>query len=172
MLTVPSSSMLISQPDSSTRRLMFLPPGPMRAPIFSGLILTWTMRGRVFAQFGARRGDGLGHFGQDVQAGDARFFQGFGHEVVREAAQLEVQLEAGDAVAGAGDFAIHVAEGVFPADDVGEEFVGGDFVLVVVFGADADADAGDGTGHGDAGIHQGEGARRRRWPWNWSRWIP
>ena len=37
--------MLISQPDSSTRRLMFLPPGPIRAPIFSGLILTWTMRG-------------------------------------------------------------------------------------------------------------------------------
>src|SRR5579859_2233281 len=38
MFTVPSSSMLISQPDSSTRRLMFLPPGPINAPIFSGLI--------------------------------------------------------------------------------------------------------------------------------------
>ena len=45
MLTVPSSSMLISQPDSSTRRLMFLPPGPMSAPIFSGLILSVSMRG-------------------------------------------------------------------------------------------------------------------------------
>src|SRR5882724_1697754 len=45
MLTVPSSSMLISQPDSSTRRLMFFPPGPMSAPIFSGLIFTTSMRG-------------------------------------------------------------------------------------------------------------------------------
>jgi hypothetical protein len=36
MLTVPSSSMSISQPDSSTSFLMFLPPGPMSAPIFSG----------------------------------------------------------------------------------------------------------------------------------------
>ena len=52
MLTVPSSSMLISQPDSSTRRLMFLPPGPIRAPIFSGLILTWTMRGAYLLSSG------------------------------------------------------------------------------------------------------------------------
>ena len=123
MLTVPSSSMLISQPDSSTRRLMFLPPGPMRAPIFSGLILTLDDARGVFAQFRARSGDGLGHFGQDVEAGDAGFFQGFGHDVVGNAAEFEVQLEAGDAVCGAGDFAIHVAEAVFPADDVGEEFV-------------------------------------------------
>ena len=37
--------MLISQPDSSTSFLMFLPPGPMSAPIFSGLIFIVSMRG-------------------------------------------------------------------------------------------------------------------------------
>ena len=52
---------------------MFLPPGPMSAPIFSGLILTDLDARRVFAQFLARRGERLRHFGQDVQAGDAGF---------------------------------------------------------------------------------------------------
>ena len=45
MFTVPSSSMLISQPDFSTNALMFLPPGPINAPIFSGLIFMRKMRG-------------------------------------------------------------------------------------------------------------------------------
>jgi len=67
MFTVPSSSMLISQPDSSTMRLMFLPPGPMSAPIFSGLIFTVTMRG-AYLLILARLGDDLGHLGENVQA--------------------------------------------------------------------------------------------------------
>ena len=45
MFTEPSSSMSISQPDSSTSFLMFLPPGPMSAPIFSGLIFSVVIRG-------------------------------------------------------------------------------------------------------------------------------
>ena len=126
----------------------------------------------VLAQFGTRRGDGLRHLSKDVEAGDRAFSRVSAIKLCGKAAQLEVQLEPGNAVGGAGDLAIHVAEGVFPADDVGEEFVGGDFAPGVVFGADADADAADGTGQGHAGIHQGEGARRRRWPWNWSHWTP
>src|ERR1041385_5377245 len=152
MCTVPSSSMLISQPDSSTSFLMFLPPGPMRAPIFSGLIFTVTMRGayllsslrgsaRVLAMASriARRG-----------AGDARLLDGLGHDLVRDALELEVELEAGDALGGAGDLAVHVAIRVLPADDVGEEFVFAD-VLAGVFSADADADARDGARDGHTG---------------------
>ncbi len=45
MWTVPSSSMLISQPVSATMPLMFLPPGPMSWPILSTGILTVSMRG-------------------------------------------------------------------------------------------------------------------------------
>ena len=37
--------MLISQPDSSTMRLMFFPPGPINSPIRSGLIFKVMMRG-------------------------------------------------------------------------------------------------------------------------------
>ena len=37
--------MLISQPDSSTMRLMFLPPGPINSPILDGSIGMVTMRG-------------------------------------------------------------------------------------------------------------------------------
>jgi hypothetical protein len=37
--------MSIWAPVVSVMRRMFLPPGPMRAPIFSGLIITTVMRG-------------------------------------------------------------------------------------------------------------------------------
>src|SRR5581483_6746303 len=112
----------------------------------------------VLAHFLAGLGDGGGHGLEDVEAGNARFFEGFGHDAVRESAEFEVQLKAGDAFLGAGGFAVHVAEGVFPTDDVCHQFVGGDFVFVVMLGANADADAGDGAGHGHARVEQGEGA--------------
>ena len=68
--------------------------------------------------------------------------------------QLEVELEAGDALVGAGDFAIHVAEGILPADDVGEQFVILDFAAVVGTRAEADADAGDGALQRDTRVKQ------------------
>ena len=145
--------MLISQPDSSTRRLMFLPPGPMSAPIFSGLMRIDFDARSVFAQFRARGGQRLGHFREDVHPGDAGFFNRFGHERERNALQLQVQLKAGDAFFRAGDLAVHVAVMIFPADDVGEELILGNFVAAV-FGADADADAGDRTGHRNTRIQQ------------------
>ena len=53
----------------------------------------------------------------------------------------------------------HDAQGKISAyklltDIIGWGFVGGDFALGVVLGANADADAADGTGHGHAGIHE------------------
>ena len=44
-VTTPSSSTLISHSVSSIIFLMFLPPGPIRAPILLGLICKLTMRG-------------------------------------------------------------------------------------------------------------------------------
>ena len=40
-----------------------------------------------------------------------------------QAVDLEVGLDGGDAVGGAGDLEVHVAEGVFEAGDVGEDAV-------------------------------------------------
>ena len=45
MVTLPSSSTLISHSVSSMIFLMFLPPGPINAPIFSGLIVIEKIRG-------------------------------------------------------------------------------------------------------------------------------
>ena len=41
----------------------------------------------------------------------------------RDAGELEVELEAGDAVVGAAEFEVHVAVVIFAAEDVGEEEV-------------------------------------------------
>src|SRR6266545_1616969 len=112
----------------------------------------------VFAEFLSRLGKGRGHVFEDFQPGDAGFLERLGQNVVREAAELEVELEPGDAVDGAGEFAVHVAEGVFPAEDIGEQAVFANAVVVVGFGAEADTDAGDGAGERDAGVHEREGA--------------
>src|ERR1039458_5516209 len=111
----------------------------------------------IFADFLAWLGNGLGHFTENREAGDAGFFHGNFHDGMRQAFQLQVELEAGDAFFRAGDLAVHVAIRVFPADDIGEELVFGNAVAVV-FGADADADAGDRTNHRNTRIEQREGA--------------
>src|SRR5207247_2049950 len=95
----------------------------------------------VLAQFFAGLSDGFGHFAQDKQTGHASLFPCFGHDVVRQSAQFEIQLKAGDAASGAGDLAVHVTERVFPADDVGEELMTGDGVAVIGLGANAAAHA-------------------------------
>ncbi len=69
-----------------------------------------------------------------------------------QAADLEIELDAGDAFGGAGDLEVHIAVVIFLADDVGEEF------LAVAFFDEADGDAGDGSNDGNAGIEKGEGA--------------
>ena len=95
---MPSSSMLISQPVSATMPLMFLPPGPMSRPIFSGLIFSVSMRGRVLAELGARRGE---RARSSLRAPScARRARGRWprHDLVTDAGELEVELEAGDAL--------------------------------------------------------------------------
>ena len=47
----------------------------------------------------------------------------FGHDFVADAGKFQIELESGDAVIGSAKFEIHVAEMVFRADDVGQQFV-------------------------------------------------
>src|ERR1035441_2764027 len=112
----------------------------------------------ILADFRPRGGQGLGHLGQHVQSRDARLFHRLGHQTERDAAQLEVELEAGDAFLGAGDLAVHVAERVFPADDVGEQLILRDLVLGIVLGAQTDADAAHRAGHGHARVQHRQAA--------------
>ena len=43
------------------------------------------------------------------------------NDLLVDAVDLEVELDAGDAAAGAGDLEVHVAEVIFVAHDVGEQ---------------------------------------------------
>ena len=77
---------------------------------------------RVFAESSAR---GLSSAPRhDRENLGARFFRAldrFGHDLVADAGQFQIELEAGDAVVGAAEFEIHVAEMIFGADDVGQQ---------------------------------------------------
>src|SRR5208282_2715652 len=125
---------------------------------FFGVDLDRLNARRVFADFLARFGERFGHFSQDVHPRDAGLFNRLGHDGVRQSLQLQVKLETGDALSRAGNFAIHVAVMIFPADDVGEELVFGNFPVRVQFGADADADARHGANHRNACVHERQGA--------------
>jgi len=113
----------------------------------------------VLGDRAARGGQDLAHKVEDLRAGVGGTVDRVLEEGERQAGELEVQLEAGDALASAAKFEVHVAEVVLGADDVGEELVtqalgaGG-----VVLGDEADADAGDGGLEGHTGVKQGKGA--------------
>ena len=64
---------------------------------------------------------------------------------------LDVHLQSGDALVGAGHLEVHVAQVVFHAGDVGEHHV------VVALFDEAHGDAGHRAGDRHAGVHQGEG---------------
>src|SRR6266704_2416276 len=112
MWTEPSSSMLISAPVSATMPLIVLPPGPISAPIFSGLILIVSIRGACFFR-------PLNRLGQDF---------------VADAGQFQVELITGDAIVGSTEFEIHVTEMVFRTNDIGEQFVALQLSIFAVLG--------------------------------------
>ena len=115
--------------------------------------------GGVLAHLGARGREHGFHGLEDIEARDAGILDGLGEDLDRKALELEIELEARDPLLSACDLAVHVAEVVFPPDDVGEELVAGDLAGIVVLGADADADAADRTFDGNTGVHEGQGAR-------------
>src|SRR5262249_32652213 len=90
----------------------------------------------------------------NVQARDASLLDGFSHDLVRNTAQFQVELKTGEPVGCARQLAVHVAESVFPADNVGQEAVIIDVILVVGDGADADGNAADRFLQGNTGVHQ------------------
>ncbi len=77
----------------------------------------------------------------------------------REAGGLVVHLHGRDALGGAADLEVHVAEEVLDALDVGQD----DGLALLL--DEAHGHAGDGAGQGHAGVHEGEGraaGRRHR----------
>ncbi len=116
----------------------------------------------VLAQLRTRRRQCASHGFEHEQAGVIRAIHRFIHDAQRDAGQLQVQLEPGDALGGAGDLAIHVAERIFPADDVGEQLIAFEGVVFVVLRAQADAHARHRADQGHAGVHEGESSAAHR----------
>ena len=100
------------------------------------------------ADLGTRRRDRRVHDLEDLQAGLFGLLEGSGQHVGRDTVDLRVELESRHELGGSRDFEVHVAEGIFGSEDVGE---GG----VFTFGEhEAHGDAGDGGLRRDTRVHK------------------
>ena len=70
-----------------------------------------------------RLGHRLGHLVEDELARPLRLVERRPHDLLRDAGDLDVHLQGGDAVTRAGDLEVHVAEVVLGSLDVGEDDV-------------------------------------------------
>src|SRR5580658_6814127 len=100
IFTVPSLSMSMVVPVSSVIWRMTAPPLPMTSRIFSGSIL------RVM-----------------IEGAHSDIFQRDAHDLGRHAFDLDVHLQRGHAVPGAGDLEIHVAQVILVAENIAEHLV-------------------------------------------------
>src|SRR6185312_7516257 len=84
-----------------------------RADHFAGLVLRNRHggdAGRGAADLITRAGQRFRHFAEDVQAAVARLSQRYLHDLFGDRGDLDVHLQCGDALLGAGDLEVHVAE--------------------------------------------------------------
>ena len=98
---------------------MTLPPEPMTSRILSFGMSIVVMRG-AFSLTASRAGQRLRHLAEDVQPAVAAPGQRHLHDLLGDRGDLDVHLQRGDALLGAGDLEIHVAEMVLVAEDVGQ----------------------------------------------------
>jgi hypothetical protein len=93
-----------------------------------------------------------------VHAALARLRQRDRHDFLRDALDLDVHLQRGDAAIGAGHLEVHVAEVILVAEDVGQHRE------AVAFLDEAHRDAGDVRLRGHTGVHQREARAAHRTP--------
>ena len=113
---------------------------------------------RVLGELGARLGEGLGHLAEDVQPCVLGLAERAAQQVGRDARDLDVHLQGRDAVGGAGDLEVHVAEVILGALDVRED----DQVVALL--DQAHRDARDRCLDRHAGVHQRRASSRRPRP--------
>ena len=144
--------------------------GDLRTGLFLDLVDHLALRADDLADLVDRNGGGddarsiRAHLGRAVDAlvddfenGGAGFLgllQSGGKNVCRNAVELGVELQGGDEFGGAGHLEVHVAEGVFGAEDVSERLV--DVLAVDVAGHEAHGDACDRSLQRNASGEQGQ----------------
>src|SRR5690606_33498923 len=112
--------------------------------------------GRPLADLLAGLGERGEHPLEDVQPTLAGLLQGVAHDLRRQYGALVVHLDGRDALGGAADLEVHVAEVVLVTDDVGED---GDLVALL---HQAHGDAGHRRLDGHTGVHERQGATAHR----------
>ena len=155
---VPSSLMSTLAPDSSTIERITLPPEPMTSRILSTAICMVSMRG-AWAENSVRPAvSAFDHLAEDVHPAVLRLGERLLHDRRGDAGDLDVHLQRGDAVRGAGDLEVHVAEVVLVAEDVGQDRE------LLAFEDQAHGDAGDRRLQRHAAVHHRQRRRRRPSP--------
>ena len=104
----------------------------------------------VLAHIVPRRSQSSVHHLQHFQASVFRLLERAGQHLRRDAVYLGVQLQGGYIFFGACHFEIHVAVGVFRAEDVGERHI------LVVFVDETHGDTSHGHDDGHACVHERE----------------
>ena len=145
---------------------IILPPGPMTSRILSTGIRMVTMRGANDEMLSRDCGDRLAASCSRMCSRPRRACSSALRMIsVGDAADLDVHLQRGDAVGGAGDLEVHVAVVVLGAGDVGEHGV----LAGLLVHHQAHRDAGHRRLERHAGIHHRQRCRRRPTPSRMSR---
>ena len=118
------SSTVSSAPVSSWMPRIVLPFGPIRSPIFSGLICSVTMRGAYVRQIGARRRAAPCPSRRGCAAGLRFACASASFMILRSRPSILMSIWI-DVMpfSRAGDLEVHVAEVILGAEDVGEDRV-------------------------------------------------
>src|SRR5574344_1615374 len=103
----------------------------------------------------------------NVETAHTGLFQSLTHEFGRDALDLDIHLESGDAFGGTGNLEVHIAEVIFRSGDIREDLDLSAFGDAALFRDEAHRDARDRGLDGNACIHQREraaahGSHRRR----------
>ena len=102
----------------------------------------------------------VAHLAEDVQAAGLGLRQRDLHDFLGDALDLDVHLQRGDAVAGAGDLEVHVTEVILVTEDVGKDGVAAIRVLLV--GDKSHSHTGNRLADLNTGVHKSETATADR----------
>ena len=115
-----------------------------------GIDLHGVQAGRKVAHFGVGHSHRFLHFAQNVHAGFFGLGESHLHDFFGNALNFDVHLQSGDAIGGARDFEVHIAEVIFIAQDVGQHG------KTVAFFDEAHGNTCHMRFHRHASVHQGE----------------